>query len=51
MTFVPYDIDVPAVNKDTGQIIPGIYFHCHVPVKWHGKPNRWGHMTCVVRKR
>ena len=51
VTYVAYDIDVPAVDAKTGKTIAGMYFTCHVPVRWKGKPNRWGHMTCILRKR
>lgn len=51
-SFVSYDIDIPAVDPKTGKVVPGYYFHCHVPARWKGKPNYWGHMTaCVAHRR
>jgi hypothetical protein len=49
VTYIAYDIDVPAINQATGKVIPNMHFTCHVPVRWHGKPNRWGHETCVLK--
>lgn len=51
ITWVAYDYDLPAINEKTGQAIPGMYFHCHVPVRWKGKLNRQGHAVCKLRHR
>ena len=51
ISWVAYDYDLPAVDADTGEVIPSVYFHCHVPVKWHGTLNRRGHAVCKLVPR
>ena len=48
VTWVAYDYNLPAVDADTGEVIRGIWFHCHVPVRWKGKQNKWGHAVCKL---
>lgn len=51
VTWVDSEYDVPAVRADTGEVVPGIHFHCLVPARWHGRPNHDGrHRVCELRR-
>jgi hypothetical protein len=32
-------------------VMAGMYFHCHVPVRWHGRFNSRGHALCKLARK
>lgn len=48
VTYVDWSIDVPAVDKTTGAVVHGFYFHCVTPARIRGKINHRGRHYCVL---
>jgi hypothetical protein len=51
ISWVAYDYHLPVVNADTGDVMASMYFHCHVPVRWHGRFNSRGHAVCKLARK